>query len=356
MLTVDFIHGLVNWYKRSKHTWLTVLGRSWNKNEDLKSRIDVILPIALSVILPGIVLYANQESPRLEDLGVFKRWLIASVFMYLMWYQLWYLWDANSGKKRYWVFLALVVFLATVYTSLRLSDSSVLDGMKWFYLFRFMMGCVMFLTIQYSLITQRTIMGLQLEKGQIQTENYRAQLKALRSQVDPHFLFNSLNTLRSMVRQQHANSEKFIMSLSDFYRQTLKHNENTTLPLEEELAVLESYLFLMKSRNDEAVSVTIEADPALHQRHLPTLALQVMVENCFKHNSMTTRSPLKIQVHTVEDNYIEVRNNIQPKIGDESSSGRGLDLLRKRYALMDVPDAVIVSETDEHFSVKLKLI
>ena len=93
-----------------------------------------------------------------------------------------------------------------------------------------------------------------------------------------------------MVRQQHTNSEQFVMSLSQFYRQTLKHNEDTTLPLSEEIDVLESYLFLMKSRHGDAVFVSLQIDPALFSLHLPTLALQAVAENCFKHNSMTSKT------------------------------------------------------------------
>ncbi len=159
-----------------------------------------------------------------------------------------------------------------------------------------------------------------------------------------------------MVRQHHINSEKFIMSLSDFYRQTLKHNENTTLRVSEELEVLQSYLFLMKSRNEEAVSFSLDIDDSLLQFHLPTLALQTVVENCFKHNSMTSKNPLHIEVNHTDDQYISVTNNIQPKIGDASSSGYGLDSLRKRYELMNVERGVIIQETPDYFRVKLKFL
>ncbi|MEL7063062.1 MAG: histidine kinase, partial [Bacteroidota bacterium] len=101
---------------------------------------------------------------------------------------------------------------------------------------------ILFLGIQYVLHSQRKSSRLFLEKERLQTENYKSQLQVLQAKIDPHFLFNSLNTLRSMVRQSHENSEQFILSLSDFYRQTLTYNENTQLQLSEELAVLESYI------------------------------------------------------------------------------------------------------------------
>jgi len=214
----------------------------------------------------------------------------------------------------------------------------------------------LFLVIQYTLKAQQDISRLSLEKEQINKENYKVQLKALRAQIDPHFLFNSFNTLRSMVRQQHPNSEQFVMSLSDFYRHALKHTETPTLPLSEELAVLQSYLFLMRSRNEEAISINIKIDPSLHPLHLPTLALQSVVENCFKHNSMSSKKPLHIEVCNTDDYYIVVSNNLQPKIGDQDASGYGLELLDKRYELTKIPHGLVIEQTPERFTVKLKLI
>ena len=89
---------------------------------------------------------------------------------------------------------------------------------------------------------------------------------------------------------------------------------------------------------------------------LPTLALQIVVENCFKHNSMTVAMPLHIQISSTEDGYIEVKNNLQPKFGEVESTGFGLDLLKKRYALMGVSEGVQVVQSDHEFCVNLKLI
>lgn len=283
-------------------------------------------------------------------------WLGASIFMYLTWYVLWFLWDIKANPQRRSLLLAMIIAMGgLVIGFLYLAVTNEFE-LKGFNVIRTSLGIVLFLAIQYALKTQESISQLLLEKEQIQTENYRAQLKVLQAQIDPHFLFNSLNTLRSMVRQQHSNSEKFIMSLSDFYRQTLKHNQNTTLSLSKELAVLQSYLFLMKSRNEEAIQIELKIDEALHAKQIPTLALQVVVENCFKHNSMSSKRPLRIHIETTDDLYVVVRNNIQPKLGEEESSGYGLSFLRKRYELMDIEAGIIVEENNGEFSVKLKLI
>lgn len=323
----------------------------------MKSKISIVLPIVLALILPGLSLFTNSGLLSQDNVGFYQSWIMASFISYLLWYFLWYLWDIKSLYNNWWYIVRLLVLAGIMITALLLFTYKSGENLEWPALVaRIIIGSIVFLTIQYALKAQHNISRLMIEKEQIQTENYKAQLKTLRSQIDPHFLFNSLNTLRTMVRHQDSNSEKFIMSLSDFYRQTLKHTENTTLKLSEELAVLQSYLFLMKSRNEEALTVDLSIDESFHQHHLPTLALQVVVENCFKHNSMSSKMPLHIEIKSTEDFYVEVTNNIQPKIGDNDSSGFGLELLKKRYSLMNIKQGIIVLKTPDRFCVKLKLI
>jgi LytS/YehU family sensor histidine kinase len=306
--------------------------------------------------LPGLSLYTNPDRELPNLLSFFVSWLIASLSLYIIWQILWQLWEVESKGRRIGLILGLVVFIAVVSVILNRMVLHSIQDFDWILVARIITATALILVIQYALKAQQNVSRLLLEKEQMQTENYRTQLKALRAQIDPHFLFNSLNTLRSMVHQQHTNAEKFVISLSDFYRQTLKHNENTTLPLSKELDMLHSYLFLMKSRNVDAFSVNLNIDDSLNQFHLPSMALQIVVENCFKHNSMTSKNPLKIQIRHTDDNYILVSNKIQPRIGGESGLGLGLDLLRKRYALMNEEKGVIVEKTPDQFTVKLKLV
>jgi sensor histidine kinase YesM len=322
---------------------------------DLKTKINVILPITLAVILPGLSIFANSGLDFRDSLGIFQSWSIASVILYLLWYILWYLWDIKTSYKRWWFIAGMVLAIAAILSAFYILIKTSID-FNGLVVLRLSIVTLMFLTIQYAMKAQNHISKLMLEKEQIQTENYRAQLKALRAKVDPHFLFNSLNTLRTMVRHQNSKSEQFVMSLSDFYRQTLKQNESIMLKFSEELAILQSYLFLMKSRNEEAVGIDIQIDQQLHHHQLPALALQTVVENCFKHNSMTSKMPLQIQIRNTDDYYIEVSNNVQPKIGEPNPSGMGLDMLRRRYELMKIKRGVIVEETPDRFIVKIKLV
>ena len=319
--------------------------------EILKLKAINIVPIVLALLLPTLRFYTNSEVHASEyDLFIYGQ-VYTSLFLMVQWYFLWQLWDIKRVNKR-WYALALFGLTSILFLIYR----KVFDTDTDFRVLGLLFPSALMLTIQYALRSQQKASHLFLEKEQLQTENYKTQLKALQSQVDPHFLFNSLNTLRSMVRQNLINSEKFIMSLSDFFRQTLKHYENSTLKLNEELELLEAYLFLMKSRNEKAVVVDIAVDKKLHQFKLPTLALQVVVENCFKHNSMTAKKPLLIEIGNIDQEYVIVRNNRQPILSDEVPSGRGLELLEKRYDLMNIQNGIKIIENEHHFSVHLKLL
>ena len=314
------------------------------------------MPIALAAVLPGLSIYSNSGMEGMERFSPEVAWLSSSIIIYILWYLLWYTWDLKPPYRYILIFMIPIIYTSLLFLIFLSFSLTEFNRFKWHYIFRVALANILFLAIQYALKTQQNISRLLLEKEQMQNENYKAQIKALHARIDPHFLFNSLNTLRSMVRQQHSDSEQFIMSLSDFYRQTLKYTEHTTLQLSKELAVLQSYLFLMQNRNGDAISVNLKIDDTLDQMQLPTLALQIAVENCFKHNSMTTKNPLKIEIKSTSDNYIQIKNNIQPVIGEKESSGFGLNSLRKRYELMQVKDGLLVEQSPEEFSVKLKLI
>ena len=323
----------------------------------MKTRINTILPIALTLLLPGLSLFSGMDDLKnIMPKEIAINWATSSLILYALWQLLWHLWDFKIMPK-YQKYLFGILFTAFILMlGYRISQGPTVL-VRWHSFFRTLLAFILYGSVQYAFHSQNDIAKLLLEKEQLQTENYKVQLQGLRAQIDPHFLFNSLNTLRSMVHQRHDNSEQFILSLSDFYRQMLKHNENTMLPLAEELKVMESYLFLMKNRNEEAVLFSSSVPTGLEGFHLPTLALQVILENCFKHNSMTSRKKLYIEISHTKDNYIMIRNNIQPKFGQSMASGYGLSMLQKRYELMNIPHhGLLIEQTDSHFFAKLKLI
>lgn len=324
----------------------------------MKLPIEKILPIVLCLVFPPLNAITTRGITDLSEVNgiMFTRWFSISAMLYILWHLLAYVTEKAQTYKWIKVVIAGVVFCIVTYNVFLLTDLFQRPSMKWMFVIKYFIAIIPFLIIQYAFRANKRVAQLELEKQQMQTENYKVQLESLRAKVDPHFLFNSLNTLRTMVRNKDEKSEQFVLSLSDFYRQTLQHDETTTIDLKQEVKVLESFLFLMKNRNEQAVHVSIAIDEKLNNYQIPTLALQTVVENCFKHNMMTSRSPLTIEIRSTDADAIEVRNTIQAKIEPPKTSGYGLENLKKRYELLGIQNGVEIRKNETEFTTVLKLI
>lgn len=321
----------------------------------MKFKMKYLLPLALAVFLPLLGLLTNSEESGFISSGFIAKWLYSSLVLYFLWYIIAYLFDRDKFRYLY-VGVAVVLFTTFVNLIFSLVIFKSSDVIVWINVFRMMLASVLFIILQYALHTNVKIAKLTVEKEQIQAENYRAQLQELRQKVDPHFLFNSMNTLRTMIRHQHPQSEEYVLNLSGFYRQTLKFNNSSIVSLQEELEVLKSYLFLMQIRNEGKVIVDINVYNSWGNYQIPTMSLQIIAENCFKHNQASASHPLRISIFSTDDFYIAVRNNLQPKLTKSSTSGYGLENIRKRYDLLGVKQGMIIEHTSDYFEVKLKLI
>ncbi len=186
----------------------------------------------------------------------------------------------------------------------------------------------------------------------LQRDNIEANYEALRSQVNPHFLFNSLNSLTSMV-DDNPQAVKYIANLSEFLRYLLKSNENELVALKDELAVVERYLELQGTRFGEALKVKFDIDAGQEFKNLPPLAVQMLVENCIKHNIISLDHPLSIKIYTEKDR-LSVENNLNEKSGIISTK-QGLKNIKDRYSLFTSlkPDIV---KNDNIFKVTLPLL
>jgi LytS/YehU family sensor histidine kinase len=178
----------------------------------------------------------------------------------------------------------------------------------------------------------------------------------LKQQVNPHFLFNALSTLRIMVREKDDRAEPFILKLSDLYRQLLSKNTAQTVSLDEELEFLRSYMYMLQARFESLLHIRIETWPDSGQKKIPAYSLQLLVENCIKHNIISAARPLYITIFQQQPDTILIDNNLQLKPSVEDAGGIGLDNLRKRYELLQVEDGVTLTRTEKKFSVTLKLL
>lgn len=197
---------------------------------------------------------------------------------------------------------------------------------------------------EYHLRTQ------QLEKAQVQ-----AQLAALKSQVNPHFLFNSLSILSSLVESDPKLSSRFIGQLARVYRYTLEQQDQPLVLLQTELSFIESYIFLLKIRFHDKFDVSLHVPEAVTlQRRIAPLTLQLLVENVVKHNQMSEEQPLQVLI-TVAGEELLVRNNVQRRPTPGASMHVGLSNIKERYGYL-TSRPVIVEEINSQFVVRIPLL
>lgn len=203
--------------------------------------------------------------------------------------------------------------------------------------------------------SMRHTMKLQQEAAALQKENNTARYTALQNQLNPHFLFNSLNTLISEIRYNPANAEMFTKHLSDVYRYTLQCQTQRLTSLRDELAFMDSYVFLHQVRLGNCIQVDNRIPKLYMEAQIPPLTIQLLAENVIKHNVIHTRKPMTIELFCLEEEgVLVVRNRIQTK-KCMAISGTGLKNLSARYKLLCNRDIVIENDSVE-FTVKIPLL
>lgn len=189
---------------------------------------------------------------------------------------------------------------------------------------------------------------------QLKEEKLIFQYETLKSQVNPHFLFNSLNSLSALVKTDPELSEEFILKLSSMYQYILENKEKEMIPLDTELEFVKNYFALQKIRDGEKIDLKIEIVDPDKLSVLP-VSLQILVENALKHNSATRTQPLEITIHNEGIDKLVVRNNLQTKTQLNSSSKIGLKNLKERSRLI-LNREIEVVETNDEFVVKIPVI
>lgn len=191
-----------------------------------------------------------------------------------------------------------------------------------------------------------------IENERLKQQNLQTELAALKNQIDPHFLFNSLNSLTCLIRDNDE-ATQFVKKLSFMYRYILQSGDRDLVSLKEELKFLKSYSYLIKTRYRDRFTIDIEIDEKYHEKEIPPLALQLLVENAVKHNEISETNPLTVKIF-YKDGFIYVENILQPRTVMAEGTGNGLVNLDKRYYLIEKQNIVITKE-DNKFSVKLPL-
>ena len=322
----------------------------------------LLIGLTISSIFAGLMLWTSGET--------FFR---VSMYSMLIGFSLWkanesstnaienfFPWEKNPKKTLLIDFVGsalvsiITIFLVNLIFFRWLYEISIFENLQLFFIIGFMQ---LFIAL---LITG----GFHLKKffyawvdATINEENLKReaqnlQYEALKSYVNPHFLFNSLSVLSSLVEKDVQKSQLFIRKLSDIYRYVLSQKNNELATLEEEVEFARSFADLHSIRHGNNLNVGIDVGNV--SGFLVPLSLQILLENCFKHNVISEENPLNVRI-SIENDYVIVVNNLQKRRTVHLSGGVGLDTLKKRYEMIsDNPVIICVTETD--FIIKIPLI
>jgi two-component system, LytTR family, sensor kinase len=209
--------------------------------------------------------------------------------------------------------------------------------------------------IRESSYKEKKLREAEREREKLRAANLQSQLDALKQQVNPHFLFNSLNVLDSLIEDDPRQARIFLEELSTVYRYLLRSNEQHLTDLECELDFIQSYYHLLKTRHGSGLQLNIDIDKRFKSSKLPPLTLQLLVENAFKHNIVLPEQPLIIDITTDNEGHLLVQNNIQRKNVRVASNGVGLSNILSKYHILNQASPSI-REDNGKFVVRLPMI
>lgn len=332
-----------------------------------------VIPIFVGLIMYGLVLLLSRfrEPAGFHWTGIL--WFVSITFLF---------WEGSRLiskkterkfppntpliKKLVWQLILLIVFGVLVFNAfyllVRLYEIYIYGNTgNPFSVQQFltMSGVAVFLVLAVGGFQMGVFYLLEWQKSRIETERLQkeqtqALFQNLKHQISPHFLFNNLNTLNSLIHESPEVASKFLSLFSEVYRYSLQQRDEEVVSLESELEMLESYLYLLKQRFENAFTVDIQADTISQRKYIPPMSLQLLVENALKHNIAEPANPLNIKI-VEQNNALLIENNLQPRKEKKPSTQIGLSNLTERYRLLGQPLPKI-EKTAEYFRVTLPLL
>jgi LytS/YehU family sensor histidine kinase len=260
--------------------------------------------------------------------------------------------------------IAAVSLVSALYSACTGGLSSMLwmtlshENFSWGGILKFLAACIAAVII-FTLIYEILFLTKEREidtkiVDQLDKERSQAELQALTNEMDPHFIFNSLNTLNHLIINEPQQAHFFNNRLAQVYKYFLLNKNRETIPLKDELEFIESYFYLLQIRHDNKLLLEKDLNEKSESVMIPPCSLQILVENAIKHNEFTAANPLRIKIG-MNGQYLKVSNSIKPKPYAVHSTGIGLKNLRARYKILFHQD-IIIETTRESFIVKLPLI
>jgi LytS/YehU family sensor histidine kinase len=301
----------------------------------------VIITVSISLTVFSILIWLQKKHPW--NKGILKRLFLEIILTY----------PVAIGMILFFSVITYALLRPPYVSSFRehLFEGALVSFIMNTVLVAISEGIFFFDQWKHSLVEQEK---LNLEKEKLEKENIEIQYETLKNQVNPHFLFNSLNVLSSLIQTDPSKAEEFVDEFASVYRYVLEVNEKSLVTVNEELEFIRSYLFLQKIRFDKSLSFRIDIPESVLFDFIPPLALQIVLENTIKHNLITRDKPLFVEIYT-DNSAIIVKNNLQPRSDRTDSTGIGLNNLRERYSLFHekLPQ---FTQDHQHYIARLPLI
>jgi LytS/YehU family sensor histidine kinase len=194
-----------------------------------------------------------------------------------------------------------------------------------------------------------------LEAEQLKNISSQAELQLIKSQINPHFLFNNLNVLSALIMKDNNEANRFIEEFSKVYRYILSNHDKELVELRTEVDFIKPYIFLLEKRFADGLKINVNIAEHYKDQYIIPASLQMLIENAIKHNVVSRHKPLLIDVHSNGNNTLVISNNLQAKQTVENSTGIGLQNIIKRYQLVS-NKKVIIDKDEENFTVTLPLL
>lgn len=271
--------------------------------------------------------------------------------------------EADERRKLafYFLFATSCSVLATCaivfffhYVVIGLPGTAITNPLKLSIIYILLAG-LLFHLLHAVVMYQARFRNKLLETEQLKRENIQAELLAVKSQMNPHFLFNNLNVLSALVMKDNSDANKFIEAFSTVYHYILHTGEKEMVPLEKELEFLQPYTYILNKRFGNNLVLDFNINPLALNHYILPVALQALIENAIKHNVVSRSQPLHIELYNEGDQAIVLRNRLQPRINQLPSTQTGLNSLDKRYKLL-TGRSILIQRTETHFTVTLPLI
>ena len=339
---------------------------NYNKKTAVRAAVVMSFILAFVMLSSSLFFISLDKSSGIKFIEIFSFRSIVTllanslVLYFLFRFQFWLITKYPNNKAKVWIAILLTFGVIAFF-------SPIVSRMQWWW-FKGHVSASAFSTLRYVkdlvvliisflftaliyLINQNQMKVT--ENQNLAIENLQNRYDALKNQTDPHFLFNSLNTLSGLINFENSRAQDYLGQLSAVFRYTMQEKSVTTLA--DELRFAESYIYLMKIRYNEGLDINININPELKKCFILPFGLQILIENAVKHNVITRKSPLTINIVTTDKKTIRVENNLQPKQGNKDSNGLGLGNLNERYRLMFAKE-IEIKATESSFSVDIPLI